>query len=183
MMENRQFEPDINETEYLCRGCGYNTTDLERSLYGQVAKDDDGNITLQYHWCTFCCSAVPMYKKWFKNIDDNIQIAKIKLLYKYVETTERYNVQTKLDNLLTHHAEDALNPPYITDDNGMKIVGEYEHLYNNHKHHLLEILNAPRHLYLESLEGFGGSGDTAPCTRNLADKQKRKLLKLLKNIL
>ena len=175
----REFKPIQSDDETLCRGCGYNTTDDERKQYGIVHKDDEDNIVKQYHYCVFCSDNITIPKRFFKSVDFRIHLAKIGLRIKHLKSFEYVELAKDYSYLVGHHYDDIFNAPYKSDEEGNKILNQYEEEYESIEQQRTDISNAPRHLYLEALEEFGGVSDEPPCTRNLSKKQKRKLLRKL----
>ena len=175
--EVRQFQIQIPalEEETRCRGCGYNTTDEERKFYGLRC----GGI--MYHYCTFCVEICTNFRKrlFFKSLDMKIHELKVRL--RFTCLNERYfELMKHIHELERDHWNDVHAAPYKSDDEGKRIFNEHEARYQNLSEELAAIRNRPRHLYLEALEGFGGQADEPPCTRNLNVKQKKQLLRNLK---
>lgn len=181
-MDQRKFENTNQESPYLCRGCGYNTTDEERKFYGQIQKDDEDNIICQYHWCVFCVDVAIYKKRFFKSLDYKIHEEKVKLRYRWLKSSDyiyKWNIREVLDR---DHYEEVHNAPYKQAANNLRIYNEYEAEYMKLTQDLSDLRNAPRHLYYEALETFGFESDEPPCTRNLDKKNKRKLLKKLRGL-
>ena len=187
------------EAETNCRGCGYNTTDEERKFYGQYHFTDgysnkpifnlrhkaSREIIRQYHYCTFCVEDA-WYKRrfywapWLQNIDYKIHAVKVKLRDRVLKSSDYLYLVVKRETFEAQHYEEIHNAPYKEDEAGNRVYNEHEAEFNSLTKSIAEYRAAPRHLYLEALEGFGGMSDEPPCTRNLTTKQKKKLLKKLK---
>ena len=169
------------EAETNCRHCGYNTTDLERAYYGQIICDPETEeIIKQYHYCTFCAQEPWHKKNWWGGMDYKIHEAKVMLRITALKSSNHLYFKVLRQTLEETHYDEIHNAPYKEDDSGTRVYGESEAKFIDLTFKITECEAKPRHLYLEALEEFGGASDEPPCTRNLNKKQKKKLLRNLK---
>jgi hypothetical protein len=181
-MKQRAFESaGDKESPYLCRGCGYNTTDQERKLFGQIHKDEEGNIDRQYHWCTFCGPYVDYPVRIFQRLGDKIQAYKTRVKDQF---WSNHKLLKRVNDLMAFeqmYYTEIHNAPYQEDENGVRVYNKHEEAYLIEFECLKNLASEPRRIYLELLEDLGGHTDEPPCTRNLSRSDQKKLLTRLRN--
>ena len=112
-------------------------------------------------------------------MDYRIHEAKVLLRLKVLKNSRYLLLSVLKDTLEKEHYDDIHHAPY-KEENGRRVYNENEAEYTRLSEEIKDLGNRPRHLYLEALECFGGESDEPPCARNLTKKQKKKLLKNLK---
>lgn len=194
-VRNMSVTYDASETVKRCAGCGYQVSDLEKQVYGQVRKNDAGKVIEERHVCVFCHDPLTDPIRDLGKLDllklvvnpskwPDIAIYQLKEEIRSViyRSVKGLRLRARKHLLEIDFTDRIYGVPYRSDNEGKPILNPYQIEHEKVTEELNDLKMVAQSAYYDTLGRYGiSTSDVPPAARNLTFKQKWDMAHRLKD--